>query len=104
MRLDVSTMVPLALIVNELITNILKHAEIVDEKLIIDIALFKNNKDQLVLKVKDSGAQYVDFDSSEGFGIKLIKTLAMKLEGEVQFRNKEGFLAEIIFNKYKLAS
>lgn len=103
--LDVDTLIPLGLIINELITNCLKYAFPDDRAGKIDISLYEKDNN-LILKVADNGIG-VDFDNMESkksFGHFLIKTLTRQLKGEFDVRKEQGTSVEMKFTKYKLAS
>ena len=103
--LDVDTLIPLGLIINELITNCLKYAFPNERSGKIDISLYEQDNN-LILKVADNGIG-VDFDNMESkksFGHFLIKTLTRQLKGEFDVRKDQGTMVEMKFTKYKLAS
>ncbi len=83
--------IPLALIVNELITNALKHAYIhvkhPELKVSLDI-----EKDHLCLQVADNGTGFsAGADKkNNSFGLKLIAALTKQLEGAVERLNING--------------
>jgi two-component sensor histidine kinase len=103
--LDVDTVIPLGLILNELVSNILKHAFNKDQNGESYIEL-KQVDDALVLTVKDNGKGFPDTinsNESTSFGIKLIKTFARKLKAEVKMYNEGGACTEVHILKYKRA-
>ena len=105
-KLDVETVIPIGLIVNELITNSLKHAFPNRQNGTISIFL-KTNKDQLCLMVKDDGIGLTNeqvSDQSESFGHSLIKAFKTKLDAEVQIEGIEGTTATVNIRNYKLIS
>ncbi|QIE59642.1 tetratricopeptide repeat protein [Rasiella rasia] len=83
--LDIETITPIGLILNELITNVIKHAF----KPVTDISVmhiqFKKQREQLLLKVKDNGQGMSAEIKESSFGIQLIKALAKKLKATITF-------------------
>ncbi len=95
--LDIETITPLGLILNELITNVLKHAfNPVSEKSEMQIQ-FKKSGETLQLQVEDNGVGMPSEIEETSFGIQLIKALAKKLKAKVDFSkgSLNGTLATI---------
>ncbi len=85
--MNINQAVPLTLIINELLTNSLKHAFNIQEKGKIVIDLFKKGE-ELYLNIKDNGCGLpVDFNlnKTESLGITLIKTLSSQLDAQMNF-------------------
>ena len=101
--LDVSTLVPLALIINELITNSLKYAFDQHETGKIQLSLKPKDDNQLLLRIQDNGKGFDPLQNTDGFGTKLIQALAAKLDATVNYFNQNGTLVEILIHNYKLA-
>lgn len=102
--MGMETAIPCGLIINEMISNTLKHA-FPTGKGNIDLELSEKNKDQYLLKIKDDGEPFPeDFEigNTNTLGIKLIKSLVMQLNGEITMnkKNKE-FLIEFDELKYE---
>ncbi len=104
LHLDVDTLIPLGLIINELLTNAIKYAFPDDQQGCIEVSLFEKNG-QLELWVKDNGIG-IDIDKRDdsSFGFKLINTLLIQLQGEIQYKNENGTQIHLTFNNYKLAA
>jgi len=98
---NVEKLTYLGLIINELITNSLKHAypESFPHKE-IRISL-KEKENQLELLYKDNGKGFplAADHSQEKMGLNLIRTLAGELKGEVDFKNDNGAVFILVFNK-----
>ena len=101
--LDVSTLIPMGLILNELISNSLKYAFPDDRTGTIGIILQEQNG-KLRLEVWDDGKGYSDDARSDGFGHKLVNTFAKKLEADVKIDHHEGTVVSIDIANFKLAS
>ncbi len=81
--LDIETITPIGLILNELLTNVLKHAfpEVTSRSYVI--ISFTREESALILKVTDNGVGVSEDIKEDSFGLKLIETLAKKLKGEL---------------------
>ena len=96
--LDLETITPIGLILNELIVNTLKHAfETVTDssKLIIT---FSKQQNELLLVVKDNGKGFEGDIKNTSFGIKLIKALSKKLKATINYASKPNHGTEITMN------
>jgi two-component system, sensor histidine kinase PdtaS len=105
LNLDVDTVIPLGLIVNELINNSLKYAFKGKEQGEIYVAL-KENKKHLELQVKDNGCGFPpDWKrmQSNSFGYKLINAFAQKLKARIDIYNDGGACISMNISRYKLA-
>lgn len=81
--LDVNTMVPLGLILNELITNAYKYAFVGRSQGHILVRFSSPQAGALAIQVKDDGiGKPMDESAKEGFGSRLITTFLRKLEAE----------------------
>ncbi|WP_138432281.1 tetratricopeptide repeat-containing sensor histidine kinase [Winogradskyella algicola] len=102
--LDIETITPVGLILNELIVNTLKHAfDEVTSKSKIDI-YFNKVEDHLELKVIDNGNGFEGEVKNTSFGITLMKALSKKLNASLNYMSKinEGTEAQLIIKKYNL--
>ncbi len=100
--LDIETITPLGLILNELITNVLKHAfKPVSEKSEMQIR-FKKYDDKLLLEVEDNGVGMPSEIKESSFGIQLITALSKKLKAKVGFSkgSLSGTLATIDIHRF----
>lgn len=91
LKLNIDTIIPLGLIVNELISNILKYAFKNQEKNTIKIDL--NKKDhKIILMVEDNGiGMPKDFsiEKTTSLGFKLIKAFSQKLNADLTINNAD---------------
>jgi len=100
--IDVGSLVPIGLIVNELITNALKYA--FEGKHHGNIYLnLKSVNDQIELSVMDDGIGKSPLQNKDGFGTKLIQTFAKRLNGEVIYDLTKGTKVLLKMNDYKFA-
>ena len=92
--LSVNQAIPCALLINELITNSLKHAfrDSVQGK--IQISIHDSNDNTVLLRVKDDGdsiSEGMDLKDADGLGLKMVKHLvAGQLKGEIRFNHDDG--------------
>jgi len=105
LNLDVDTMIPLGLIINELISNSLKYAFVEKEKGTLFISL-KEEADRLRLMVRDDGHGFPNaarLKQKQTFGLQLISAFAQKLKAELELYNDHGAVVAMSIKKYKLA-
>ncbi len=101
LNLDVDTMIPIGLILNELISNSFKYAFPTGEGTLNII--FKETERKLLLTVKDSGVGKVkEINESDSFGIRMIKSLSRKLDATVKFNFDKGTEVSLTIQSYKL--
>ena len=94
---NVDTAVPLGLILNELITNSLKHA-FVNGKGGQILIKFINNNGKYVLEVSDDGTGFnQDIESHRSLGLKIVHMLADQLNATVSIDASKGTRTVINF-------
>ncbi len=102
MILDIDTITPIGIIINELIVNALKHAFTNTKNALIRIMLYKK-EDLLILQVADNGIGFEQTTKKEkSFGLKLIKSLSRKLKASLSFINKNGTLVELKIKRFSI--
>ncbi|MFZ1528363.1 MAG: sensor histidine kinase [Ferruginibacter sp.] len=104
LNLDVDTVIPLGLILNELITNSLKYAFKESAEGEIFVGLKHCNK-ELQLKVKDNGCGFPPNWNSlkeTSFGYSLVSTFAQKLKAKLDVYNDGGACVSMNIMRYKL--
>jgi PAS domain S-box-containing protein len=103
----VETAIPLGLIVNELISNAMKHAFPNNRRGDLTVELARSDKaDTYKLTVTDDGVGLpygIDYKNTKTFGIQLIYMLTEQLNGEVGFESdsKTGTSFKITFREQK---
>ena len=98
--LSVDAAVPCGLIINELVSNSLKHAFIDGREGEIRIELRSDRDHQLTLIVGDNGVGFprdLDFRSTESLGMQLVNTLTNQLDGTVELHSNGGTEFKITF-------
>jgi two-component sensor histidine kinase len=101
-QLDVDTMMPCGLIINELISNALKYAFPDDRegKLSIGLSLAEDN--EYILVIRDNGIglpEDLDFHNTESMGIMIVKSLIEQIEGRLELKREEGTEFRITFKE-----
>lgn len=89
---EIDRMIPLGLIMNEMISNSLKHA-FDDSRGKISIVANITNDGQCVLEYADNGKglpEDFDINKSESLGMQLIVMLTEQLDGEIVHQNSSG--------------
>lgn len=90
--LNLDTSIPAGLIINELVTNSIKHAFTESNEGIIYINL--HTKDNvLFLEVSDNGKGFpkeVDFKNTNSLGLQLVNTLVEQLNGKLELKEHKG--------------
>ncbi len=99
-QLGVDTAVPCGLIVNELVSNSLKHGlkDSDSGEIKIDMGYDENNK--LILKISDNGSgipKDFNLEKSESLGLRLVHNLTTQLNGEIKFFNNNGTKVKLVF-------
>jgi len=93
-RFDLSRLVTLSLLINELITNAVKHGFDDSRSGTISIRL------DYVLSVADNGRGFAEASSaasSSTLGMTIIRSLASQLGGEIKWSNARGTAAQLAF-------
>ena len=104
LNLDVDTVIPLALIVNELISNALKYAICEGGETMLSVAL-KQEDSKLVLSVSDNGPgmpETFDIEDATSLGYKLIDLFTKKLNGSLEIFNEGGTNVVVQFSKFNI--
>lgn len=99
--LDVDTAIPCGLIVNELVSNALKHAFPGDRPGEIGIT-FTHAQDQFMLAIADNGIGLpadLDFKKSTSLGLQLVDSLTNQLMGQMSLDRENGSTFTLRFNK-----
>ncbi|MEW5960942.1 MAG: histidine kinase dimerization/phosphoacceptor domain -containing protein [Chloroflexota bacterium] len=98
--LKIDTAVPCGLILNELVTNALKHAFPNGQSGEIRVELRAVNAGQYQLVVADNGLGFpagINRGTASGLGLQLVNTLVKQLEGDIDFESGQGTSCKISF-------
>lgn len=117
--LDINTAIPCGLIVNELVTNSIKHgfmatkqnisvenpfttSERIKEKISINVA----KKDEFyAMTIYDNGIGFpedLDFQNTDSLGMQLVINLTNQLKGTVELKRENGTLFKVNFKELKM--
>ena len=109
--LDINTAIPCGLIVNELVTNSIKHGFLANrshansqlspkrDKIAVDIT---KEDETYILSVYDNGIGFpddLDFHNTDSLGMQLVISLTSQLRGTVELERTNGTLFRIIFKE-----
>jgi PAS domain S-box-containing protein len=98
--LTITTAIPCGLIINELVTNALKHAFPRQQKGTITVSMTPSNTDSLILTVSDTGIGFpdrIDFRNTTTLGMQLVISLVEQLKGTITVDRSEGTRFRIEF-------
>lgn len=99
--LDINTAIPCGLIINELVTNSIKHAFPDNASGEIDIEIRCDDED-FTLTVKDNGVGFpenLNLDTVKTLGLQLVTSLTKQLDGTIKLSKKDGTCFRIKFIK-----
>lgn len=99
--LSVDIAVPLGMIINELVSNSLKHAfkDMDHGRIKVDLTV-RDNK--CTLRVKDNGSGFpedIDFRETESLGLQLVTILTDQINGSIELDANDGTEFTISFNE-----
>ncbi len=98
--LSVETAVPLGLIINELVSNALKHAFVDGRSGEVTLRLKSLENNSIRLTVADNGIGFpeeLDFYQSPSLGLTIIMTLVGQIEGEIELSSQNGSRIDLVF-------
>jgi PAS domain S-box-containing protein len=102
LMLDIDAAIPCGLIINELLTNAVKHAFPEDKKGKISVEFGLDNQENNVLIVEDNGVELsddIDFKNSGTMGFQLVNTLVNQLKGSIILSRDKGTTFQIIWSE-----
>ena len=92
--LSVTQAIPCALAVNELISNVYRHAFEEGQEGTVDVSMEQSSDGTISLKVKDDGIGIpteIDINETDTLGLKLVRNLVLgQLKGRLQIERKDG--------------
>jgi len=98
--MDTKKMSHIGLIINELLTNIMKYAFTNRDNGSINISAFKNDN-HTTISVQDNGVgipESIDIATSNGFGLQLVDMMAKQLQGTIKIERNNGTKFILEFN------
>ncbi len=102
--LGVDMAIPCGLIINELLSNSLKHAFPDGRAGEIRVELRADGEGQFTLMISDNGVGFpkgLDFPDTKTLGLQLVNTLVNQLEGTIELDRRDGTTFEIAFAELK---
>jgi len=96
---DMNKAVPLGLIINELITNALKHAFPDNKKGTLLVSLQRKGKN-FELIVQDNGVgseEEINLEKPKSLGLQLVNALTAQLQGEIKVETEDGTKFTLIY-------
>lgn len=100
-QISIDKAIPCGLIINELISNSLKHAFPDSGKGEIKIKFDSFDHNRIIIQVKDNGiglSKDIDIKNIDTLGLRLVNTLTEQLEGVIEINREGGTEYNIIFN------
>jgi len=95
----IDTAIPCGLIVNELLSNIVKHAFPDNKKGEIKIRLTLSTNNKIIIEVSDNGVGFpedFDINNKSNFGLSILTGLVEhQLQGKIKFTSKNGLRCRI---------
>jgi PAS domain S-box-containing protein len=102
--LDINSAVPCGLILNELISNALKHAFPAGRKGVLMIRLRRGKDGAVELRIADNGVGFpkgLDFRCTESLGLQIVSLLVGQLKGTIKLAGKNGTAFTVAFHEIK---
>ena len=99
-EIGLETAVPLGLLLNELVSNSLKHAFPEERMGTVSISLKRAENGAIRLLVADNGVGMppgMDSSSSPSLGLKLVSTLIAQLDGRLDIDSSQGTRISVLF-------
>ncbi len=98
-EIEITKAVPIGLIVNEALTNSLKHAFKTSTSNPVVKIKMQSIYDRLHISLSDNGIGFTDPKNMEetGLGLSLIESLADQIDTKVAFRNENGACVSLVF-------
>ena len=101
LNVDINTAVPLGLIVNELLSNSIKHAFPDDRggKIMVD---FHKEDDGFILIISDNGIGFpeeLDYKNTKSLGLQIVNTLTNQIGGVITMNVQDGTTFTIEFKE-----
>jgi two-component sensor histidine kinase/CheY-like chemotaxis protein len=98
------TAIPVGFLVNELVSNCLKHAFREKEHGIIRVALHPTGEEEFELVVSDNGVglpAHIDPSKPQTIGLELVDAFVAQLKGRMEILRENGATVRIIFGSRK---
>jgi two-component sensor histidine kinase len=99
-RLEVGTAIPVALILNELLSNVLKHAFPKPRQGRVRVSLLRREDNRCELAVADDGAGFparLDLEHAGTMGLQIVSVLTRQLGASIELRRQGGTCVVLTF-------
>ena len=103
-QLDINTAIPCGLILNELVSNSLKHAFPDGREGEIYVQFKRQGENRLLLSVRDDGiglAEDLDINKTSTLGLQIITLLVQQLDATLEIHRQPGTEFRILFSELK---
>jgi two-component sensor histidine kinase len=88
-KVNLETAVPIGILINELMTNSLKHAKPTSGTIAIQLQI-TNEEDRLLVLYNDNGSEFVAKEDAQSLGLYIVRTMVRQLHGTMQ-RNGSNY-------------
>ncbi len=98
--LDINRAIPCGLIINELFSNVLKHAFKGGRGGRVTVSMYDDGGGKMTLAVSDDGAGFpegLDFRNTKSLGLQLVVSLVRQLEGTIDLDRSGGTAFRVCF-------
>ena len=92
-ELELDLLIPLGMIINEIISNALKHAFVAIDLPELFISLIKSTNSEVVLTLRDNGVGLPDereINENDSIGFLLINSLVAQINGKMEINRQNG--------------
>jgi len=99
-NLPINSAIPCGLLINELITNAIKHAFPVQQQCEIEVSLSRLDNGMIELVIADNGVGIpatLDFNSGDTLGLRLVTLLSQQLDGTLTINRHNPTRYSIVF-------
>lgn len=100
--LNIETAMPCSLVLNELLTNSIKHAFPDNRNGMITVRFKSEIGNQINMEVSDNGIglpEQFSVNKTKSLGLKLVKNLTKQLNGKLNINSEGGTAVKIIFKE-----
>jgi PAS domain S-box-containing protein len=100
--IGIDNAIPLGLIVNELISNSMKHAFPDNREGEVRVTLSTDNTNHITLTISDDGKgipEGLNFTNSESLGLNLVNALTRQIQGKIELNRETGTEFRITFRR-----
>ena len=102
--LNINTAIPCGLIVNELVSNALKHAFPDGKGGELSLGLHRGDKNKIFVTVSDNGVGFpegLNFHETNTLGMQIVTMLVEQLDGQIELSRNGGSSFKIVFEEIR---